>query len=217
MNIEHHPCDETLVGYTAGTLQPALALVVGVHLEMCARCGEVGLLGTELGGVLLDTQNSEQLPDESFARCWSTIESLPDRVAAGNKSTPPSSPAGILEKCLPGNLEELPWRRVTSNIAQFLVPGFQDHHTWARLFKFQPGTLVPHHGHQHEEFSLVLQGSYTEHSGRFGIGDFSEADAAYDHAPVVDSDEPCIALIGATGRIHFDRLVYRALSRLIRI
>ena len=220
MSIKHHPDDATVAAYAAGSLPPALALVVTVHLEMCAQCSETQLLALETGGALFDAQAGLALPAHSLDLCWAAIQA---RAGAGEADAPasdtvaPRPATSALDKHLPVTLDKLAWQRLTPNVAQFVVPGLQHGRGWARLFRFQPGTIVPRHGHRGEEFSLVLQGAYTDQSGRFGIGDFAQADTSFGHQPAVADDAPCIALIAATDAPRFDGLLYRAASRLVGI
>ncbi|MGB5254214.1 MAG: zf-HC2 domain-containing protein, partial [Sedimenticolaceae bacterium] len=54
MSILHHPNDETILAHAAGTLDPALALVVTRHLAMCPACRDSASWGGALGGALLE-------------------------------------------------------------------------------------------------------------------------------------------------------------------
>ena len=51
--IEHHPKDDTLYSYAAGSLPAALALVVGCHLQFCPQCRSQVRSGERLGGTLM--------------------------------------------------------------------------------------------------------------------------------------------------------------------
>ncbi|MGB5253882.1 MAG: cupin domain-containing protein, partial [Sedimenticolaceae bacterium] len=109
---------------------------------------------------------------------------------------------------------DLAWQSLRPGIEHYPLTGDSEPGGWARLFRFQPGVRLPRHSHGGEEYALVLQGSYVDESGRFSLGDFSEADASLTHEPIVDSRVACIALIAATGGIRFENPMYRAASRL---
>ena len=54
MTVQHHPSDETLLRFAAGTLTAGIRLVVGVHVDGCPRCGvQVGCFEA-IGGAMLD-------------------------------------------------------------------------------------------------------------------------------------------------------------------
>jgi anti-sigma factor ChrR (cupin superfamily) len=94
----------------------------------------------------------------------------------------------------------------------------------ARLLRFEPGVRFPTHQHRGEEHVLVLEGSYTDSTGkRVGAGDEQRMVAGSEHALVISSDAVCVAAIVQRGLSFgaplLDRakaLNARALSRLRR-
>ena len=61
MTTTHHPTDETLMRYAAGTLAPAPAIVVRAHLASCPACrARVGEYEA-LGGALLEETEATQM------------------------------------------------------------------------------------------------------------------------------------------------------------
>jgi putative transcriptional regulator len=50
----HHPSDDVLLAYAAGSLPQPFALVVATHLALCPGCRAQVRRDEELGGVLLD-------------------------------------------------------------------------------------------------------------------------------------------------------------------
>jgi putative transcriptional regulator len=210
MNIHHHPSMQTLVAHAAGTLDPVLIPVVSLHLGQCKRCRQQQYQATRIGAAL-------------FAqRCDDDIESFDlERGLAAVKrkiEQPPPMPDntfGFLDRFTQQGLQQLAWRRVTPKIEMFEIPELSGGGHWMRLFRFQPGAQVPHHRHKGEEFSLVLQGCYTESDSCFGVGDFSEADMTVRHAQQVEGDIPCITLIATTGKIAFESITTRLTMRLL--
>jgi putative transcriptional regulator len=69
------------------------------------------------------------------------------------------------------------------------VPGYR-----TRLLWIKAGAKVPTHTHGGREYTLVLQGSFSDESGRFGRGDVEVADAEVTHKPVAGSECDCICL-----------------------
>ena len=59
----------------------------------------------------------------------------------------------------------------------------------------QPGKGLPVHRHVADEFTVVLQGGYTDNTGNYGVGDFAVGPGPQEHEPIADPGEPCIALI----------------------
>jgi putative transcriptional regulator len=77
------------------------------------------------------------------------------------------------------------------------------------LLKARGGIVVPEHGHNGEEWTLVLRGRYQTECGYFRIGDMDIADENIEHQPSIDQDEECICLVVTEGPIRFKSLVSR--------
>ena len=46
-----------------------------------------------------------------------------------------------------------------------------------------------------DEYTIVLQGGFTDNTGNYGVGDFAVGPGPQEHEPIADPGEPCIALI----------------------
>ncbi|MCB1785693.1 MAG: cupin domain-containing protein [Chromatiaceae bacterium] len=221
MNITHHISVETLLAYSAGTLQAPLALVVSVHLRMCDQCRTRHADALGIGGAMLEGLGGPRMPSAGLERCRVGIRERLDQAESSTAAAATDHGGGTrdpLLRQLPTLPDRLRWRPLTRGIQQVAVamPGHRGN-GWVRLFRFQPGVRVPHHGHHAEEFSLVLQGSYVDAIGRYSVGDLAELDGRIRHEPAVDSVVPCIALIGSTAGVDFDRPLLRTVSRIIGI
>mgnify|MGYP006173416277 CR=1 FL=1 len=87
------------------------------------------------------------------------------------------------------------------------------------LLRLEPGRGLPQHKHAGYEYTVCLQGGYTDETGNYGVGDFAVGPGEHRHEPIADPGEPCIALIvvekpivltGPWGRF-FNPLVKRGL------
>ncbi|MEW8392679.1 MAG: cupin domain-containing protein [Candidatus Thiodiazotropha sp.] len=210
MNVFHHPSAETLVAHAAGTLDPVLMPVVSLHLDHCEQCSQQQRLAAQMGAALFAQPADEPMPPFDLERGLAAVKR---RIV--HPPPPAANTPDFLGRFSPAALQQVMWHRVTPKIEMFEIPELSGGDHWMRLFRFQPGTRVPHHRHAGEEFSLVLQGSYIEADACYATGDFSEADTTTRHAQQVDSDIACIALIATTGKIAFDNLPYRWASRLL--
>jgi putative transcriptional regulator len=63
------------------------------------------------------------------------------------------------------------------------------------LLRLRPGKGLPLHRHRGSEYTVVLQGGYTDSTGKYGVGDFAVRPGPQEHEPIADPGEPCIALI----------------------
>lgn len=219
MTSQHHPSTHTLLAHAAGTLDPALSLVVSVHLRDCAQCTREHLWDTAVGGAVMLAHDPAPMPPGLMERC---LQSTKAQIAEIQQVTSDAQKTadtgnGISEPLLPHDLDGVAWKRLSRGIEQFVLPGFSHGRAWARLFRFRPGTVVPRHRHQGDEFVAVLRGAYLDKAIRFAAGDFAENDPAKIHELCIDGDEPCIALIASTGRINPDNFLYRAAFRFLGI
>jgi putative transcriptional regulator len=86
------------------------------------------------------------------------------------------------------------WRRILGKFDEIRldVPG--DAYR-VSLLRLEPGHGLPQHRHPGYEYTVCLQGGYTDETGSYGVGDFAVGPGAQRHEPVADPGEPCIALI----------------------
>jgi putative transcriptional regulator len=86
--------------------------------------------------------------------------------------------------------------------------------TEAYLARFAPGMTFPKHSHHGHEDVLILEGSYTDDSGKvFRSGDVHTMEAGGEHAFTIGRDEPCVAAAVHRG-IRFRSLGMRLLAKL---
>jgi putative transcriptional regulator len=85
------------------------------------------------------------------------------------------------------------------------------------MLKAAPGTRLPHHRHSGIEWTCVLEGAFEHQFGRYGPGDFDEADESMEHWPIVAEGEPCICIVALEGNIAMQSRLGRLLQPLIRL
>ena len=74
------------------------------------------------------------------------------------------------------------------------------------MLKAAPGTKLPRHQHTGTEWTCVFEGAFRHDLGRYGAGDFDEADESVEHNPVVEEGDACICLVALQGTIELQRL-----------
>ena len=117
---------------------------------------------------------------------------------------------------LGGRLDSLPWKRLGPDVQQFPVFSKPDGAT-ARLLRIAPDKVLPEHGHQGEEHTLVLKGSYIDGDEVFSRGDVESAHGDVVHQPVSGPGEECICLVVTDAPLRFTGLVERMLQPFLRI
>lgn len=208
--ITHHIPDAMLAAYASGNLAQPFALVVASHVSICADCRAALEAHQAVGGAILEQGASVAatagLKDAILAQLdapftpepeYQRAGSLPGPVMAALKGQPPR------------------WKRLGMGVKQVLLSADQEGS--ARLLYIPPGQAVPDHGHNGLELTLVLQGSFSDEVGRFGVGDVEIADESLDHTPVADAGEPCICLAATDAPLRFHALIPRLLQPLFRI
>lgn len=204
------PSDETLLAYATGRLREGPALVVETHLALCQESRAwVERLST-IGGMLL-----ESLPEVDIGR--DALDRVLARIDAGEDPEIrfPSDEPGLPEPLSRYDVGPWKWAGRGTLVRKVLVP--EDGACRVIMFKIDPGRKMPQHTHSGIEFTCVISGSYSDESGRFGPGDFEEADETTSHRPVVDSDVPCICIVALDGKVKLEGVIGRLLQPFVRI
>lgn len=215
--ITHHLSDECLLEYAAGSLPEAESLVVASHLAMCSDCREQLEILEEVGAVLLEDGEVEKVSSRSYR---AVIENIavplfeePTRRIQFDERTLRLIPSPLRDY-LDGDLSELSWKRSGRGIEEVSLVHQGD--TRISLLRIRPGQKVPSHTHSGEEYTLILDGGYTDGNSHFGQGDVSHLDGTVDHAPVADPGKPCLCLSVRTGPPRLTGVMGRILNPFIR-
>lgn len=210
--IRNHIPESMLMAYAAGSLEHPFALVVAAHISLCDEC-RAGLGAYEaVGGALLDEQTLQEVS-----------ASMKDAILAQLDDAPAAEPETMYERSgvFPGPVMQAlkgkppHWKSVGGGVRQTLLHA--DEEGSVRLLYIPPGKAVPDHGHNGIELTLVLQGAFSDETGRFGVGDLEVADDTLEHTPVAEQGAPCICLAATDAPLRFNSLIPRLLQPLLRI
>lgn len=225
MTVTHRPPRELLLDYAAGNLAEPLALLVATHLTLCPESRrEVSELEA-LGGALLETAEPESLSPDSLDRVLARLdEQKPEAETAAAPPAPraepgdtagPSRVPGPLRRYLGDGLDGTDWRRLGPSIAEAKLlgdrPAFK-----TRLLRIRAGAAVPLHTHEGSEYTLVLEGGFSDELGHYLRGDVSVTDSEVTHRPVADDDEDCICLVVTDAPLRLAGPFGRLLNRFVR-
>jgi len=214
----HHPADDLLIAYAAGSQEEPLALVVATHLALCPRCRQEVARLEELGGVLLDEQDPEALGDKSLERVLARLdEAAPEAPARPVGEEAPVDPRvpRPLRDYLGAGLDQLDWTSFRGLEKVELLPEAPGLRT--RLMRIKSGTAMPAHTHEGSELTLVLAGGFSDEHGHFLRGDLAEADSSVDHHPVADPGEDCLCLAVTDAPLRLTGPFGRLLNPFLRI
>jgi putative transcriptional regulator len=213
MTIIHHPSDMTLAAYAAGAIDEARGLVVATHLSLCAPCRKAVRAFELVGGTLLDNAEPTDLSVSAADRVMAKL----DRPEASSPDL--RQPRRINGGGLPAPLEHYhlgPWRSIWRGVQWRTVDVASDDAVRVFMLKAAPGTRLPRHRHTGSEWTCVFEGAFRHDLGRYGPGDFDEADETVEHNPVVATGVPCICLVALQGGIELQSLMGRIVQPFIR-
>lgn len=206
MTIAHHPDPATLMSYAAGSLAEPLSAVVASHAELCPACREDVRRLEALGAAILERVEPVAAPAPDLCEG----EALPRRLANTVRSDG-VLPASIA-RLVGGGLDKVHWSAVAPGVQQYKLPVSNPSEGLLVLLKIGAGKRIPEHGHGGSELTLVLTGSYSDATGRYGRGDVADLDEDIEHQPVVDPDDECICLIASETKAKFKGMLPRLLQ-----
>jgi len=201
-----HPPAELLLDHVGGAGSDAESLIIATHLEMCPECRAGMRDCAAIGGALLDAIEPVRLPPNLLNRTLEAIES--GRGVAESERRMGRPPALATEagpwRKLPGgvNVRRLPIARAPERLM---------------LMRIRPGGSVFRHRHIGDEWTLVLQGGFSDRSGHFATGDFVLMGPEDEHKPIADSGEDCICLVLLRDRLRYSGLLSRVAAAVLKL
>lgn len=220
MTINHHPPEDLLADFAAGSLDEANHLVVAVHAAQCASCRRFIGAMEHLAGAALEEAAPVAMTGRAFEAVMARIDQ--DKTGRDRIDETPAAlqPAGLPDDGLPEILRRCHFgkrRRVAPGVKlqPIILPG--EGKSRAFLLWSAPGTRMLEHSHTGTELTCVLKGSFTHQGGRFGPGDFDFGDGEVDHQPIVGAEEPCLCLVAMTGDLELHGWLGRLISPFVRL
>jgi putative transcriptional regulator len=204
--IAHHPDDALLMAYAAGAADEATSLIVATHLHYCAICRMRTTQMETIGGSLLEELTPQPLASGALEATLAKLDQVKPYERPRRTPSRDGTP-GILRAYLGGDLRDVRWRKMGPQLSY--APLFRRGGVAARLLRGVPGAESGTHRHQGLEYTLVLQGGYTDVTGSYAPGDLQVMEDGQRHNPVADPGEDCINLAVTTGRLKFDSLIQK--------
>jgi putative transcriptional regulator len=213
--IKNHPADELLASYSAASLPLSQALCISVHLENCDECVEklrrLNQVGSELMYQLKPSPPSSGLKDKLIDRLDSITEDAEtDRHSPRNTSVP-----RCLHQFIKTGYEKISWKRISQDIQSYELCRDQNN-AKVELLRIRPGGTSSTHTHMGDEYTVILEGSFSDEAGLYHKGDFLLRDASHRHTPVATLDRDCICLAVTEAPIQLTGFFGRLLNPFIR-
>ena len=201
-----HPDTTWIDAYAAGELEELKAMMLSVHLNHCQQCrqllanAEQRQAAATLEG---DSGLAAPLPDLDISAIVDWVCSSPP--ASATNTTAPALDLHGRQISLPPALAGLqqrsgPWHRVMDHLWRAPVTG----HGLGYQIDFicmEPGGAIPAHSHKGREYTLVLEGSFSDEHGEYRPGDLLCCRGKQQHRPYSQHGCVCLAVIDAP--LHF--------------
>jgi putative transcriptional regulator len=201
--IHHHPADELLFDFATGAQAEALALAVATHLPFCPTC-RATVAGLEaVGGALLRDLEPAAMSEGALTACLAELDApVTNQASRPRLHRAPARTPEALRRYLGDDLTSIAWQSVGGFFDEMklpaLTPGYR-----VSMVRVAPGGHVPEHGHDGNEYMVVLAGSYRSGGRHYQLGDFSSCDGSEEHTPIADQGEDCICLLVLDGPLAF--------------
>jgi putative transcriptional regulator len=197
-----HSIDDFLLRHAAGGLDAGFSLLVETHLEMSQRARELHARFEALGGALLEEMEPAEVDAAALNKALVAIgaHEAPVRRESKRQRGHPAMPQGFALPFVLAQREIGAWRWIAPGVRSAPIALTSSSASRAFLLEIAPGVRVPKHGHDGDEATCVLRGSFRDGGVRYCKGDVSHVDADIEHDILVDSDIPCLCLIAMEGR-----------------
>lgn len=196
-----HPDIELLLKYASGQLEPALAIAISLHQQNCQYCqNEIRQLES-VGGEAIESTNdmineSIESTNDSFNRLMNKIEQSHNKPIENSLEYDhlaiAQSDHSFVNMINEKQFDQIEWQKVSSKISKATI-AMNDPCYQVELLKFAPNANIPQHTHQGNEFTLVLDGDFSDHQGNYIEGDFITQTEEDNHQPVA-GDKGCICM-----------------------
>jgi len=199
--------------YAAGRLSPAFALMVETQAAIRDDIAVDIAVSETIAGAMLEGEERELLSPNAFERALKALEAFETEDAAIRDAAkqagegvnellalPEPLRTRALDACAQGG-----WNRLTRGVSRLDLSGNSYVHT--HLYRIEPGAAVPQHSHRGDEYTLVVQGGFSDHVGSYGPGDICRKSPSDTHQPIADDDGVCLALAISEGGLKFTGLL----------
>jgi putative transcriptional regulator len=214
--ISFHPSFKDLRAFSADNCEPAMALMISAHVDMCPQCRhECFENQSELASELFDRLLPSAPLDSQYHKMMSKITELP----VSNFKVPEVSNTSIE---LDGKFFELPralrryvkntgnWSRLVGKLWQ--APVDLGDIGNANFMYMEKGGRVPEHTHKGTEMTLVVDGQFSDGIAQYDCGDFTIMNNRHNHHPHSEADDGCLVFTIVDQPLHFTAGIARLLN-----
>lgn len=218
-------CDENvmqdketlLIEYAAGNLNVALDLLVACCTTICSESRAHVLAYEQVGGSLLEACcDPIAMKDSSLSDVLSHIDGrpVPDDCVAQTMH------ALVFDCSVPrpvySYIEAAPakpcWKKIGNGIQimDLTTPSCEGWKVY--LVNMAPGSKAPEHMHAGLEYTLILEGAFSDEAGAYGAGDLVIHSEGTIHRPLADAQLGCLCLSVMEIPVRFTRWPFKILN-----
>lgn len=198
--------------YWSGNWPEPVRLLMETHAALDPSVRALRDDADRLGGVLLEMSTCAAMGEGSLARALALIDEEPQgEISHDQRARAVSNAVTGLDEllALPEPARSASLTAMEAGGWRFAGRGVQrmdlarDGEVKAELFRIEPGCGAPQHGHQGDEYTLVLAGAFHDGDQRYGRGDLCVAGPDHEHKPVAEPGEVCYALAVTNAPLAF--------------
>ena len=238
--IKFHPSAQQLTDFVEGTLSPATSLMVSAHCDMCEQCQRFVEVETEKLAAQMVSHANQTAGDKvdmslQFGDMLSQITQLPSSKQADSltndvfeyrevrsKTSAAKKQTGVSTIELDGRVFTLPrtlhryidktgnWSSLVGKLWQ--APVDLGNQGVANFIFMGSGGSVPEHTHRGTEYTLVIDGEFSDGLSRYDTGDFIFMDGEKTHTPKSEGKEGCLVFSIVDQPLHFTSGLARLLN-----
>ncbi len=194
--------------YAAGTLDPALLLLLETQGAIRASVHAELLAAEALAGALLERERPAAMRPDALVAVLAAID-VPAALTVEQSAA--AAAGGLIDEILrlPRPLHDVTLNAIAHGGWMFAGPGLRtltlplQSDSRTELLRIEPGWGAPRHTHTGLELTLVMTGAFKDNRGRFGPGDIVVSGPDVTHTPVADKGDVCYALAVTEGKAVF--------------
>ena len=213
--IHNHPDDELLASYSAASLPLSQALCISAHIEHCDECDQklkrLNQVGSQLMHQLKPSPPSADLKNKLLDR----LDSITEDPVKEQPGPSDSSVPRCLRQFIRTGYQDVAWKRISPDIHSFELCRDKNN-AKVELLRIKAGGTSSTHTHLGDEYTVILEGSFSDEDGLYHQGDFLVRNSSRRHTPVATQNSECICLAVTEAPIQLTGLFSRLLNPLIR-
>ncbi|WP_394189776.1 ChrR family anti-sigma-E factor [Pseudoalteromonas atlantica] len=213
--IKHHPTDEILSQFVSADLPASLSVAVAIHVDMCPCCKSkvAAIEAKKAEQVFTDESINNFLAEEEFEGASDLLDAITmdESVDEIYEVKPQSININDQEYQLPRSLSRIPHSKFMQmgKLSRSRV-ALDDGSLRSSLLHIAADGEIPEHTHTGFELTLLLEGEFSDETGKYVPGDFMMLDGRHNHTPV--TKEGCLCFTVVSSALHFNKGLSKLLN-----